>query len=540
MNSIIKKLTISTLVTSGLSLSLLSSSVSAGAIIKYGDTYLGVNNEGHLNIRANDEDLSIPAGFVGPMEDSAFEGMDIRDIPIGLYRNGVGDSTSPDCLCEGWGIAATTDGNRVSGFASIDNGGGIGGLTGGTFGSTSSTATSEVNLSDADISITHAFGPSLAEGVFQVSVSILNNTGATISDLVYRRAMDWDIPPDEFNEFVTHGGIEANLESVGGNIRYASDNGFADVDPTTHADFINPETVNSDFVDNGPSDHGSVFDFTFGDLANGESRTFNIFYGSTANEAEAMAAIDTLGVNAYSLGQYSGGADSEDGEFDCDGPCLASEDGSPIVARTLASTSDTSIGDNEIGGPDSGEPATFLFAFGGVGGVEPGSSEDVPILPFVTAPGEFVFTSPEPRNWYDPPYADGFEYALEGGATFTSVTLPSAGLGFGNVDVVIDGVVVATLTSDDALDGGIDTYTFAPGVSTFSLVGLDTVLDIAAPDFGTAFPVFLDFSGNADLLTQTSLIIDDTTPPTGVPAPSSLLLLALGFALIGVRKYKKA
>jgi hypothetical protein len=528
------------LVAATISLSFMSSSALAGAIIKYGDTFLGVNNEGHLNIAASDEGLTIPDGFIGPAEGTSFFGRNPENIPIGLYRNGLGDATSPGCLCEGWGVAATLNagaGTRVSGFASgsIVNGG-IGGLTGGSFGSTDSTATSQVTLTDADdnISVTHSFGPSLAEGVFQVSVSIRNNTGSAIDDLVYRRAMDWDIPPTEFREFVTHGGVEVNLESAGGNIRHASDGGFSDVDPLQSPSPVLGSTVNVDFEDNGPNDHGSVFDFAFGQLADGERRTFNIFYGSAANEAEALGAIATLGVNAYSLGQSSGdggfgGDDGGDfgGDFEGDFPSVA------LAAST-----------GEAAGPESGEPATFLFAFGGVGGIEPGSSEDTPLLPFVPAPGVFEFVSPEPRQWFDPPFADGFEYALAGGATFTSITLPSAGLGFGTIDVVVDGIVVATLTSEDAVEGGIDTYVFGAGVSTFSLVGLDMELDVEDPAFATAFPVFLDFSGTADLLTQTALIIDDspdpTPPPTGVSAPASMLLLSLGLAIMGIRRRKRA
>jgi len=516
-----------------------STAANAGAIIKYGDTILGINNEGQLNYRPVDFSTEMPAGYVDPISDE-FNGV------FGLFKNGLGDATSPGCLCEGWGVAVTVPGGsgfseRIAGGANEDDGGAFG-ISGGTFGSTTSTATSTVYINgngggfggefegvegrmeleipvavaaepferaapvapvsmttdtapvDTVVTVSHAFGPSLAQGVFQASVTITNNTDQVLGDLVYRRAMDWDIPLTEFDEYVTHNGVAANLESNGGNVRYASDNGFASVDPRNSVSEINNGTTNVDFIDNGPEDHGSVFDFAFGELAAGESRTFNIFYGSTNTEAEALNAVNILGVDVYSFGQSNGGQ-------------------------------------------ETGAPGTFIFAFGGVGGVEPGETEDVPVLPFVVAPGEFSFVAPEPRRWFDPPFADGFKYELEGGATFLSVTLPSAAKGFGDIDVVVDGIVVATLSSDDAIEGGIDTFTFAAGVSSFELRGLDMPLDIADSGFATAFPVFLDFEGLATELLQTALLVDDTIPAP-ISAPSAFIIMLMGSVLLIARRKK--
>ena len=511
----------------GVGLSVASTTAMAGAIIKYGDTYLGVNNEGQLNISARSEGLDIPAGLVLPAPGSQFHGSEPEDIIFGLYRNGVGDATSPGCVCEGWGVAATlTDGsgNRIAGGANEDNGGAFG-ISGGEFGSTSSTATSTVFLDGSDsggfggegdfegddggdgpapvaaavpiaptpddtlLTVTHAFGPSLADGVFQVSVSITNNTDSAVNDLVYRRAMDWDIPPTEFDEYVTHGGVEENLEANGGNVRYASDNGFATWDPRIDAGSQNSETINVNFTDNGPDDHGSVFDFAFDELAAGDSRTFNIFYGSTENEADAMNAISLLGADVFSLGQ-------------------------------------------QAGSPDEGEPGTFLFAFGGVGGVEPGESADVPVLPFVTAPGEFVFTAPEPGLWFDPPFADGFSYELVGGGVFTEVGTPDASFGFGDVDVVVGGVVVGTMAPGTTFD--LSSY----GTSTFSLVGLDMLLDIADPSISTAFPVLLDFTGSTPATTLSMVALIAPDPTMGIPAPAPLVLMLSGLTILFLRKNK--
>ena len=52
----------------------------------------------------------------------------------------------------------------------------------------------------------------------------------------------------------------------------------------------------------GRADHGALFDFSFGSLAAGASRTFNIFYGAATSEALALAALGTVGAEVYSLG----------------------------------------------------------------------------------------------------------------------------------------------------------------------------------------------------------------------------------------------
>ncbi len=462
----------------------------AGAVITHGATSLGVNDSAELNFSGNG-----PGGF----------------LTYGVYRDPLGDAISPGCLCEGWGVSTTYDGSPTSGWANQDERD-ASGLTGGTFGSTANTATSSIGLSGAPITVDHLFGPSLQADIFQVNVTIRNTGGLTAENIVYRRVMDWDVPPTEFNEFVTHQGVVANLVTNGGNVLFASDNGFASGDPLSAAGSILASSVNTDFIDLGPEDHGSVFDFSFGDLAAGESRTFNIFYGSRENEASALAALAGLGVNVYSLGQ-SNPAGGGDGDGDGDGD-LCGDDGCPEFS-SLAIASE--------GNPD-GTPATFIFAFGGVGGVAPGETEANPVLPFVPAPGEFEFPAPEPRLWYDPPFAEGFTYTLVGGGEFLEVMAPTVGF-TGPFDIIVGGITVASI-----LPGG--SYFFDPlaDVTTFELRGISPLLDVADPGFATAFPTFLDFSGSPTSLLMTAIL----SVPGGasVPEPGTLFLLGAGMAWV--------
>ena len=424
---------------------------------------LGVNDAGNLNIFDSSFTTS-NAGTTGLA----------RLFADGTWR----DATSPGCLCEGWGVAASSlGGGRFAGWANRNSG--SGGLTGGLFGSTITTATSQIDLVDLPIRVLQAYGPSLAPNAFQGNVSITNTGTEKVYDVVYRRVMDWDVPPTEFYEFVSHIGVEENLESVGGNVRFASNNGFASSDPRSYPYEYPPYgTINSNFFQKGPSDHGSVFDFTFGDLDPGQSRTFNIFYGAGANLPEALSTIAILKPDVWSIGQ-----------------------------STLSGT------------PNNDSP-TFLFAFGGVGGVEPGTTPDVPVLPFVPAPGVFEFPAPAPRRWFDPPFVDGFDYSL-GSGDFLSFILPP---GFGTtIDLYVDDI----LTASDLTADGLTEYFFSAyglsGVKAFSLRDISPLVDAAD---STAFPTFLDFTSGA---TGLSMRARDGAPAS-VPGPLPALGLSAAFA----------
>lgn len=283
-----------------------SANVFAGATIinSAGDIALGVNDLGHLNTR--DGSVAVNASATG----LAFSGID------GSFR----DATAPGCLCEGWGVS----GSGVSGFANEALG--TSGLVLDSFVSTASTATSMVHLTGLPgLTITQDYKEAAnTDRLFEDTVTITNTTGATVTDLRYVRVMDWDVPLTEFSEFVTISGTgtTADLET-------SHDNGFETADPLgSLSGPLDAATLDVDFEDSGPADHGAYFKFLFGDLADGESLTFKIFYGAASTEALALAALSAESVELFSLGQSS------------------PPSGDPVL----------------------GTPATYVFAFSGVGG----------------------------------------------------------------------------------------------------------------------------------------------------------------------------
>ncbi|NES87953.1 MULTISPECIES: PEP-CTERM sorting domain-containing protein [Okeania] len=272
----------------------------AAAIISNGVIQIGVNDEGHLNIPGGTPSSGVGTTTVG-----------LRFLPTGA------EFTAPGLIAEGWGVADAASG--LTGYANVDIDG-VQNLDLVSFTATSTTATSVVSIDDVFL-VTHDYKPSSETPfLYDVEVTIENISSSSVDDVRYRRVMDWDIEPTAFREFVT---IQGTEEAT--NVLFASDDGFASANPLSSR---SSRLFTGDAVDSGPSDHGALFDFGFGSLGSGDSKSFNIFYGGAFTEVEALAALGAVGAEVYSLGQ-------------ADVP----------------------------GGADIGSPNTGIFAFSGVGGV---------------------------------------------------------------------------------------------------------------------------------------------------------------------------
>jgi hypothetical protein len=296
----LRKLSLVAGLTSVLSVSGLAvqTAAQALAIISNGTIQLGVNREGHLNV-----------GGGAPSSGTGTTTVGVRFVPTGA------EATAPGCLCEGWGVADAISG--VSGFANISSDGGARNLIVDLFTSDAESATSVVFAADRTFKVTHEYTP-VAETPFLYRAKVtIENISAADTDVRYRRVMDWDVEPTAFSEFVT---IQGTVGAA--NVLFASNNGFASANPLAGPSDIG---FTGDFVDAGPLDHGALFDFGFGMLTAGASKSFDIFYGAAPNEFSALGALAAVSAEVYSLGQPDGGQ-------------------------------------------ASGEPNTFMFAFRGVGG----------------------------------------------------------------------------------------------------------------------------------------------------------------------------
>jgi len=255
---------------------------SAAVITNGSGIFLGVNTLGHLNVA--------PAAGEQGVTNSSRVGV-AATFPDGTVR----DATSPGCFCEGWGVA----GNGIAGGG--NEAAGSFNLTLSSFGSTASTATSVVTLTTlSTLQVTHRYQPSSDGRLYEGIVTITNTGAAAITDIRYRRVMDWDIPPTELSEFVTIFGAGA------ANLLDTDTNGFDTSNPLSKSDFGSCGQVAgsaTNITDCGPGDIGARFDFGFGTLDPGESETFSIFYGAAANQAGAFAALGEVGAEVFSFGQ---------------------------------------------------------------------------------------------------------------------------------------------------------------------------------------------------------------------------------------------
>jgi type IV pilus assembly protein PilY1 len=258
-----------------------SDSARAGAVLTSGNVTIGINPEGNL-IDQGPEGV-IPTPLPTGSEGNRFS----------VFLKDVGDALSPGCACEAWGASA---GSTV-GHAGVSNGG-ISNITVDSFNSTSTTATSVTHLTSlAALEITQHYQPSKSAALFEDVVTIKNTGATTLTDVRYSRTMDWDIPPNEFSEFVTIKGTTTTSQLL-----HSGDNGFATPDPTSTS-FSSLVADKTDATDSGPADHGFAVAFGFGDLEPGATKTFSIFYGADYTETKALEALGTVGAELYSLGQ---------------------------------------------------------------------------------------------------------------------------------------------------------------------------------------------------------------------------------------------
>jgi hypothetical protein len=168
---------------------------------------------------------------------------------------------------------------------------------------------------------------------------------------------------------------------------------------------------------------------------------------------------------------------------------------------------------------------SFAIRQGGL----PGETPSNPLMPVVNdASWEFDFhVDLSQQVFIDPEVAIGYDYVVNSGPNFQSVLLPT-GIGDNLYDLWFwDGADY--LISGGQLTGGVE-YDFGTGgVDRFRILGVElgAMLD---PTDTSAFVTGLTFAGAGQVnMFQTPLTFNtDPTDPTGVPEPSSILLLIMG------------
>jgi hypothetical protein len=213
------------------------------------------------------------------------------------------DGISPDCDCEGWGIAAS---KLVGATAWSDlDWGPPQNMTVQSFTTTGQSATSEV-LAAGIFEVTHQFDPVPGSPhLYRITVTVVN-VGVQDAHLRYRRVTDWDVEPTAFSEFDC-----GQFGQPPASLVYTSNDGFQNPNPMVAPSSAN---VTGFFKDFGATDQGAMFDFDFGILAPNATKTFELFYGAAPNESTALGELQAVGAQAYSLGQPSSPGGEEFGQ----------------------------------------------------------------------------------------------------------------------------------------------------------------------------------------------------------------------------------
>jgi len=257
--------------------------------------------------------------------------------------------------------------------------------------------------------------------------------------------MDWDVEPTAFSEYVT--------ADTGGSalLLYNNNDGFASADPLASrtSGAVSP-VVTGDFTDAGPDDHGALFDFGFGELAPGQTKTFRTFYGAAATETEALDAVAAVNARLYSLGQPS----------TTDGPTLGTPNtfifafgdlglaGGPLTEEQNRGPGSESLAHHpqcSVGQPVNCATGNFWHTFGDL--VVPGRGPDLAVARTYNASaadidGPFGFGWSSPITMHLSVAADGTVTAHEGSGSLVRFRPDGAG-GFTTLRRVM-----ATLTQD--------------------------------------------------------------------------------------------
>ena len=242
------------------------SAIAAPAILDTGSVRMGVFDNGRL-------------GASGVGFDSAAAG---------------GDAIIRGCLCEGWGAAA----GGVSGYNYGDPTAISVGITSALLTTTVATgpglsAQSVVVLANG-LTVTHTYSYAAGGTLFRVDVKMENTTAGTLTDVRYGRTLDWDVAPGFFsNNYTTvYGGTPTG---PGGKVLHTSTDPFAVPDPMA----FRTQDKDTNVVDTN-GDKGGYFVFGFGPLLAGEAASFTTYIGADRTVGGLLAALSSVGVEAYS------------------------------------------------------------------------------------------------------------------------------------------------------------------------------------------------------------------------------------------------
>ncbi len=254
---------------------------------------------------------------------------------VGLRNPAGSDYIAPGTPRDSWGIASSA-GDAYADYEYTGTSANITGTTT-TTGANSATTVTSTNFG---LTVTQAFN-FLNPNIVSIQETVTNDSASTETGVVFRRDVDYDVYPTEFNEN-TVGPFGANANVVG-----ASYYGFENPDPAS-GPFANDCSVSC----NQQGDLGAGIDYSIGTLAAGQSQTFAFYYG--INEPGQTLSGLFSEAATEGLNYYIGTQSSENGDY-------------PNLGSGAALLGVSSIGTVAATTPEPATWAMMLAGFGFIG-----------------------------------------------------------------------------------------------------------------------------------------------------------------------------
>ena len=230
---------------------------------------------------------------------------------------------------EGFGVSATIKSTNTSFWGGATNPFFSSYLDSKPIISTESEATTVAKVTTGPLKVTHKFAPSKhTKYLYEITVTYKNTSkNETLTDLRYRRNMDWDVyPPWIFRECVS---IFYDSSSDPKYLEYSTNYGFSTSNPTSDVSrsgtFTCPDIRNcpdGGVLNNGPRDNGAMFNFLFKECGHKiklppcTKFQFKIYYGAAPNKAAANRAVRAVGstVTSFAFNPVTQGGSCSDAD----------------------------------------------------------------------------------------------------------------------------------------------------------------------------------------------------------------------------------
>jgi hypothetical protein len=193
-------------------------------------------------------------------------------------------------LAEGWGVADPA--SSVTGHTNADPSDPPVNVTVESFIRFATEARSVVRIGST-FRVTHNFRPlpsPQTQNLYEITVTIENISALNLTNVLYRRVLDWDIEPTRVHEIVTAVGTADATGTI------ATSNAFISTNPLS----LGSGAV-SPFFDLGPGDLGTVFDLKIASLPSHGTNSFILYYGAAGTLALAKDAVVSVGASFVSL-----------------------------------------------------------------------------------------------------------------------------------------------------------------------------------------------------------------------------------------------